>query len=246
MDTDLALVLTPCSLAAGEDPGVVLHQIKDSYISCLVENGATPVMVPSGVCASGLRALYDLTSAVLLIGGADIDPQNYGEKPHPNTKATAPKRDEVELQVARWAHQDRKPLFGICRGIQIINVALGGTLIQDIPTQKPSSTMHQTAKGRAAHPLELKQDSLLSKLLGGKTIIETNSSHHQAVANLSPELRAVGWAPDGIIEVVESKSHPFFFAVQGHPEDLWRGPVSPWSSIFRALVGAAKQFKATH
>lgn len=172
-----------------------------------------------------------------------MSPALYGEAPHPRLGAVQRERDSAELPLARWAAAEGKPLLGICRGIQVLNVALGGTLYQDLETQRPGPIDHEVSVKHECwdnldHGLMLVDDSRLAELLGG-TELAVNSLHHQAVKDLAPGLRIVGHAPDGVVEAVEGTNGHFIVGVQCHPETLWQATDSRWQNVFRAFVQAA-------
>jgi putative glutamine amidotransferase len=158
---------------------------------------------------------YERATHIFIPGGADVDPQYYGEDPHPQLGFTSPHRDRLELTLTRWALEDNKPIFGICRGHQIITVAEGGTLYQDIPDQIPDALNHRSTN----HPIEIAEDSQLAEILGTTQII-VNSLHHQAVKDVPPGWRAVAWAPDGVIEAIERDDRTAI-SVQFHPEMMY-------------------------
>jgi putative glutamine amidotransferase len=182
-------------------------------------------MIPLLDDESSLRALYDLTDGLLLPGGVDLDPATYGESPLPTCGRLDPARDRVELQFARWAIAEGKPLFGLCRGLQIVNVALGGTLYQDIAAQRSDAIKHDYfptagfARDHVAHPVTIASGSRLDALVGAVSL-GVNSMHHQAVKDLAPGLVTTAIAPDGVIEALESSGDQFVIAVQWHPESL--------------------------
>ena len=151
------------------------------------------------------------------IGGDDIDPARYGEAPHPRLGAVSPERDTAELLLARWAFTDGKPLLGICRGLQVINVARGGSLWQDLPSDHSGSLNHYASAtlqrwGTIDHPITLAEGSRLAGLLG-TTAIGVNSLHHQAVKRLGMGLRVVGYAPDSVVEAIEGEDEAFVVGV---------------------------------
>jgi putative glutamine amidotransferase len=148
--------------------------------------------------------------------------------------------DAVELALGRWALGDGKPVLGICRGQQTLNVAAGGTLYQDIASQLPGAAPHQFPEARTAlvHDLRVEPRSRLATVLG-EDRLAVNSIHHQAVERLAPDLRATAWAPDGVIEGVEHPSHPFALAVQFHPEELVPDH-APSARLFAAFVAACR------
>ena len=180
--------------------------------------------LPAALGASeALRSLYEMLDGVLLPGGADIQPSAYGAQPHPKLGRVDPALDETELQLARWALAEGKPVLGICRGQQCLNVACGGTLYQDIASEVPNALDHRHEERAAlVHDIEVDPDSLLAHLLGARRI-SVNSLHHQAVRDMAPGWIAVARAPDGIVEGMECLYHPFAVSVQFHPEELVPG-----------------------
>lgn len=170
-----------------------------------------------------LREIYQRLDGILIPGGVDLDPATFGEDRHPKLGAIDPARDRVELQLTRWAIEDKKPVLGLCRGIQVINVSLGGTLYQDIADQVPAAIKHDyfpTAgfeRDHLAHDVDLVPGSRLQKALERRRI-RVNSMHHQGIKDLAPSLVASAVAPDGLVEAVEHDSDHFLVGVQWHPE----------------------------
>jgi putative glutamine amidotransferase len=195
------------------------------YSRAVATAGGLPVMIPLLEDEDTLRALYDRLDGVLLPGGVDLDPGTYGEAPLPTCGRLDPARDRVELAFARWCIEQGKPLFGLCRGLQIVNVALGGTLYQDIAAQRSDAIKHDyfpTAgyrRDHLAHQVTVASGSRLDALVGTAPL-KVNSMHHQAVKALAPGLVSTAVAPDGLIEAVESPERPFLLGVQWHPESL--------------------------
>ena len=187
-----------------------------------------------------LRELQGL----VLTGGADVDPALYGEARHPATDMAEPGRDEFELALARSAMDRDVPLLAICRGMQVLNVAAGGTLVQDIPTEVATALGHrvETPKDAIAHQISLASGSRLGSILSGgpHAAKETavNSRHHQAVRRLATSLTASATAPDGIVEAIELPGARFCVGVQWHPENFWR--TGEFRSLFDAFVSAAR------
>lgn len=222
-------------------PPVVGH--RQGYVEAVLQAGGLPVLLPPLTDPRALRALYERLDGVLLAGGDDIDPSRYGETPHPKLGPVSPERDTAELQLARWAFADGKPLLGICRGMQVINVARGGTLWQDLPSDHPEGLDHYASATRRrweaiVHPVKLAEDARLTRLLGATTI-GFNSLHHQAVKRLGAGLRVVGRAPDGVVEAIEGDGEAFVAGVQGHPETLWQVTEPRWRRLFAAFVVAS-------
>lgn len=215
------------------------------YSAAVAAAGGAPLLVPllEGMDDAVLRAIYGRIDGLLVPGGADPDPGSYGEGRHPLCKATDPPRDRVETTLIGWALADRKPLFGICRGMQMLAVARGGTLYQDLSAQRPGTKKHDYfprqgyARNRISHTVETERGSALADLLGPGTV-EVNSMHHQGVRDPGSGVRVVARAPDGLPEGLEVPGHPFALAVQWHPEALTE--VRPaMAGLFRAFVDAA-------
>ena len=195
------------------------------YSRAVATAGGLPVMIPLLDDEDTLRALYDRMDGLLIPGGVDLDPATYGESPLPTCGRLDPARDRVELQFARWAIAESKPLFGLCRGLQILNVALGGTLYQDIAAQHRGAIKHDYfptagfSRNHLAHPVAVASGSRLDALVGTAPL-DVNSMHHQAVKDLAPGLVSSAVAPDGLIEALEGPGDQFLLGVQWHPEAL--------------------------
>lgn len=209
-------------------------------ITAVEKGGGLPVMLPSELAPGTLRQLYDRVDGVLLPGGGDVDPSRYGEGKHPETGHIDLARDEAEINVARWAVEENRPIFCICRGHQVLNVALGGTLIQDIPSQVETSEDHYFDKPRTEliHDVQIEADSRLIQIMG-QSPIGVNSIHHQAIGKIAAPLRVTAQSPNGVIEAVEIPGHHFALAVQWHPEDLTDDEVM--LRLFQAFVEKARE-----
>ena len=216
---------------------------RQTYVDAIVAAGGAPFLIPQISDETVLRQLYQTLDGLLLTGGGDIAPAQYGEEAGPHIGMVDPVRDAVELPLMRWALADHKPVLGICRGVQMINVALGGSLHQDIPTSFDTNLVHdlsfkQENWAYMAHDIRLAPDSKLARLLGS-TAFPINSLHHQSIKEVAPGLRPVGWAPDGVIEALEGTNGQFIVGVQCHPEAL-QGEADPrWQQMFREFVLAA-------
>jgi putative glutamine amidotransferase len=204
--------------------------------------GGLPVLIPTSVDTETLRALYERVDGLLLPGGSDINPAVYGADPHPTTAPPDTDRDRAEIQAARWAVADDKPLLGICRGHQLLNVALGGTLIQDIPSQIATTLIHDVPppapRSMPAHEVQIMPQSRLAQLMGLGAVV--NSLHHQAVAQPATGAAVTAFAPDGIIEALELPDKTFVVSVQWHPEDLYPDDAGA-RTLFEAFVAAARR-----
>jgi putative glutamine amidotransferase len=210
-----------------------------AYIDAIQHAGGVPVLLPPSLSGPARTALWDRLDGLILSGGGDVDPARFGEERHPATYDVSAARDELELDLAGRALREGLPLLAICRGIQVLNVALGGTLHQDIATDPGSPLAHSQSEPRdqATHAVKILAGSRLAAALG-RLELDVNSLHHQAIKDLGRGLRAVGTAPDGIVEGAEIPGHPFAVAVQWHPEELV-GHDGAARQLFRAVVEAA-------
>jgi len=204
-------------------PGIMLAGLRQTYIQAVVDAGGLPVLIPPGP-QDVLYATFARLDGLLLPGGWDVAPAEYGELPHPKLGKIEPERDALELALCRRALAEGKPMLGICRGIQVMNVAAGGTLYQDIPSQYATTICHATdqnmPRGHIVHDVLVEPSSRLAALVGDGAL-PVNSWHHQAIKVLGQGLVISARADDGIIEGVEAPEHPFAVAVQFHPEDLY-------------------------
>ena len=217
------------------------------YYLALAAAGAAPVLVPLlDDEPDALRAVYERLDGVLIPGGVDVDPEQFGETPHEKLGRIDPARDRLEIMLTRWSVEDRKPLLGLCRGLQIINVALGGTLYQDLATQVPESIKHDYfpnygfERDHLAHEVALAPASRLRHLVELDRI-PVNSMHHQGIKRLAPSLVASAVAPDGLVEAAESAEGHFLVGVQWHPE-VFEMTDPHTAHVFRAFVEAAQRY----
>ena len=214
------------------------------YVLTLTAAGAIPWLVPL-VDDETLRGIYDALDAVFLPGGADIDPATYGSDPHPLCDRTDRERDRVEVALARWALEEDKPVLGVCRGMQLINVAAGGSLYQDLAQEFPGALKHDYfpfrgqafARDYLAHEVLVTEGSRLAHLMGSGPL-KVNSMHHQGVRVLGRGLVATALSPDGLIEAIEGDRDGYLVAVQWHPEALTDGDART-RGIFTDFIGAA-------
>jgi putative glutamine amidotransferase len=209
------------------------------YIDALKEVGAAPVLIPLDLGTETLRAVYERLDGLFMAGGGDIDPLCYRQSAHPATGGIDSLRDETELTLIRWALEDGLPLLGVCRGVQTLNVAAGGTLIQDVPVQVPNAMRHQwfpeKPRDWVAHDIATTRGTRLADILGAESRV--NSFHHQAVEQIAPGFKVAAVAPDGVIEAIEwDKS--FAIGVQWHPESLIHSDKRMYA-LFDTFVRAA-------
>ena len=221
-------------------PNLPLFAINQPYVRAVELGGGAPVVVPPYVDEKKLRAIFECLDGLILSGGGDVLPALYGEEDGGLLWRVDEQRDRTELALARWALAERLPLLAICRGLQVLNVATGGTLVQDIPTQIPDSLPHSNpVAGRplpsVAHAVEVASGSRLAMLLGAGEL-GVNSAHHQAAKTIGTGLAVAARAPDGVVEGLELAEHPFCIAVQWHPEVM----VESWPVMRRLFEGLAK------
>jgi putative glutamine amidotransferase len=220
------------------------------YVLTLAQAGGIPWVIPLMPDDLGtLRGIYEQLDGILLPGGVDMAPDSYGAAPHPRLGRTDPDRDRTELQLVHWAIEDRKPVLGICRGVQVINVAAGGTLYQDLETEVAGSLKHdyfpkngQNPRDQLVHDVRIPDCTRLGRILQENNA-RVNSMHHQGIREVAPMLVPSAFAPDGVIEGIESTSDHFLVGVQWHPEDLTQ---KDWHmrQLFKALLDAANEWRA--
>jgi putative glutamine amidotransferase len=225
--------------------GGIVAGVGVSYVRAVEAGGAIPLLVQLTDDQEVLSALYERVDGLLFTGGGDVDPSHFGSDRHPMCGAPEELRDEVELWLARRALADGMPMLGICRGIQLLNVALGGTLFQDIPSEIEGALDHyasRNAEGRALmpHTIAIEPGTWLAEQLGA-TEVPANTFHHQALQQVAPGLRVIAHAPDGVIEAVEGTGPSFIAGVQCHPEDLWDRAEPRWAGLFSGFVDVVRR-----
>jgi len=220
--------------------------VNAAYLGAVQQAGGIPVLLQPQLEPPARAELLKRLQGILLTGGGDVDPARFGEAPHPTTADVSAARDGLEVDLTRWAIETRTPLLAICRGLQVLNVALGGSLHQDIPSALGSPLDHRQADllGRSrstpVHHVKVQDGSRLAGILGALEV-DVNSFHHQAINRLGRGLRDVAWAPDSIVEGVELVDDSrFVVGVQWHPEELV-GHDRTARNLFRALVERARE-----
>lgn len=233
--------LTTYRKVAAQASPIPLMALMPTYIEAVTAAGGIPVLIPLGLDEDALRALLSRLDGLILTGGGDIAGEYYRSEHNDFIFDVDTDRDRVELFLAREAVSQNKPLLAICRGHQMLNVALGGTLYEDILEWMPGAIKHdffgEFPRNHQAHPVAIEPGSKLAAALGRREA-SVNSLHHQGIRDLAPGLKAAAHAPDGLIESVEAEGHPFALGVQWHPENLIHDEPD-MLSLFRGLVAAA-------
>lgn len=241
------LIGITCSMGLGiysmtqENMPQLQHRMGDSYIKAITNAGGIPVIIPNNADLSVIRELVDRLDGVLLSGGGDVDPNLYGQRPNGHLGSVNPRRDASEIAIARYVlNETDKPLLGICRGIQVMNVAMGGTLYIDLPSEgKLAHSLGMYQRDQVTHEVTVVKDSRLASIMG-KGQGWVNSFHHEAVKDLADCFTASAVSdPDGVIEAIELPGDRFAVGVQWHPEELTARDEA--MSLFKAFVNAASK-----
>jgi len=216
--------------------------IANNYLEAIRFGGGVPLLMPLMADTNELRTAANVCDGFLYTGGPDINPFRFGEETLRGCGAVYPERDRMEEELFHIAMENNKPVLGICRGIQVLNVFLGGTLYQDIDSQYTSDLLisHSQKSGRTvlSHSVIVEQNSLLFNILG-KDYIQVNSFHHQAIKDIAPALQIAGISSDNLIEAVYHPNHKFFLAVQWHPEHLYAVNEDA-AKVFIAFINACR------
>jgi len=213
--------------------------LMQSYVNAVIQAGGVPVLIPSLIAEDGWDALYSRLDGILFTGGGDISLEHFPGEPHPRIDDVDQVRDSIELKFVNTAASDGKPFLGICRGCQVVNVALGGTLYTHIPDQLPNALDHDYPGNKRTvlvHEVKIEEATRIAEIYC-EPIIKVNSLHHQGLKDIAPSLRVAGHAPDGLVEAIELPNHPFGLAVQWHPE--WLTDQEATRNLFRKFVEAA-------
>jgi putative glutamine amidotransferase len=219
--------------------------LRARYVRAIEELGGIPLVLPLVAAAGDRRRLLESVDGLLLTGsGPDLPPRLYGEKQRYKFPLVSERRANFEMEMVRLARQRDLPVLGICGGMQAMNVACGGSLFQDIPSQVPRAMDHRQKKRAVfvSHAVTVVPKSLLKQVVGKDTLM-VNSSHHQSVKAVAPSLIASAVAPDGIVEAIESPAHRFLLAIQWHPEFLFDRHTAH-RRLFEALLRAARRTRA--
>jgi len=230
-------ITTNQSTNAYGQPTIMLMQ---SYVNAVIQAGGVPILIPSLITEDGWDAAYSRLDGILFSGGGDISLDFFTGDPHPRIDNVDVQRDSVELKFVQAAASDGKPFLGICRGCQVVNVALGGTLYTHIPDQLPNALDHDYPGNKRTvlvHEVKIDEGTRVAEIYG-EPIIKVNSLHHQGLKDIAPSLRVAGHSSDGLVEAVELPHHPFGLAVQWHPE--WLTDQASTRNLFRKFVESAE------
>jgi len=224
--------------------GITCHQeysankltVNKNYIYAIEKNGALPLVLPDVAALDMVLNHCDIIDGLLLTGGVDVDPRYFGEQPL-GTREITPERDSYEMALTGEFLARDKPIFAICRGLQVLNICAGGDIHQDINCQpgKVIKHMQEAPKWYPSHKISIKSDSKLSKITG-KLQLQVNSFHHQSPRRVAQGFQASAWSEDGIIEAIESNSHRFVLGVQWHPEQMLAR--TEQKKLFQAFIKA--------
>lgn len=224
----------------GQDSdGHPIIAVQHTYVKAVTSAGGVAVLIPSILPEDDLAQLYSQLNGILFTGGGDVSLDYFAGSPHPRIDGVDDARDATEISLMRASVNDGKPLLGICRGAQVMNVALGGTLYTHIIDQHKGAIDHDypgNLRRTIVHPVNVDETSRAAEIFG-ETLLNVNSLHHQGLKDIAPILRVVGHAPDGLVEVVEISEHPYAVAVQWHPE--WLTDQIPMQRLFKSFVDAA-------
>lgn len=249
--TPLPKPLIGCTTYYKPFPGestLSMYALTTSYVHAIKAAGGIPILIPLGLEEADMEAIFARLDGVLMPGGGDIDPRAYGGKIHETVRDIDPHRDRAEFWMAQQAVVRRKPLLAICRGHQVLNVALGGTLYEDVAAMKADAIRHDfyrtSPRNYLAHTVTLTPGSLLAEQFR-QTEITVNSLHHQGVREMASELVATAVAPDGLVEGMEVPGHPYAVSVQWHPENLVEDDET-MLNLFRGFVTAASRTPAAN
>ena len=214
--------------------------LMQSYVHAVMQAGGVPVLVPSHVAEDGWDAIYARLDGILFSGGGDIGLEHAPGEPHARIDDVDLLRDSSVLKMVQAAASDGKPFLGICRGCQVMNVALGGTLYTHLPDQLPNALDHSypgNMRTVLVHEIKIEEGTRLAEIFG-EPIIHVNSLHHQGLKDIPSTVRVAGHAPDGLVEAIELPEHPFGLAVQWHPE--WLTDQESTRNLFRNFVQVAE------
>ena len=222
-----------------DSDGHPLTALQHSYLNSIVQAGGMPIPIPSMLTEEDFLDLYSRLDGILFSGGGDVSLEYFNGSDHPRIGEVDKRRDTTEITLMRTAVNDGKPILGICRGAQVMNVALGGTLYTHIHDQLKGALDHDypgDLRRVLVHPVNVDETTRSAEIFG-ETLLNVNSLHHQGLKDIAPSLRVAGHSPDGLVEVVEIPNHPYAVAVQWHPEWLTDQPAM--QRLFKSFVDAS-------
>jgi putative glutamine amidotransferase len=228
-----------CHAFAGSIPRSALVQM---YVDALDGAGGASIGIPLGLSLESLERVYSVLDGILLPGGDDVGPERYGHGRHPNLGAVDANRDELEITVASWALRDDKPVLGICRGIQVLAVAAGGTLYQDLQSEWSGARAHDVREFGTeflSHSISVQAGTILYRAMG-RASVAVNSLHHQAVRDVPSGFIVSARSDDGVVEGIEMPEQRFMVGVQCHPERIWDTTAPEFKRLFESFVEAAE------
>lgn len=225
-----------------------VYAAKHTFMQAVERAGGVPLIIPMYESPENADQLLSMADGLLLADGNDVSSEHYNETPR-DVRGNDPERDEFELRLLKRAEEKHMPVLGVCRGMQLMNVARGGTLYQDVMSERPDTKNHDgylevKSTEHLAHSLAIEPDSQLADILGTATI-GSNTHHHQAVKDLGTSLVVNARAEDGVIEGIEDTSGPYFVGVQPHPESIFQRAETRWSKLFESFVQAAKVYRGS-
>ena len=239
------LIGIPCHALIRAETGRPIYANNRAYVHAVESAGGVPILIPMVNDLNILTTLLTRLDGLLLPGGIDLHPNRYGEEVHPLTEEADLELDEFEITLASWAFQEDIPVLGVCRGMQLINIAFGGSLYQDIDEQYPESIGHthrNLPRTHLAHRISVDPGSRMEKILGTQAVW-VNSLHHQAIKEPGKGVRITGRAPDGIPELLEVSGYRFVMAAQCHPEEIYS--IEPaFARLFSVFVQASSSLLA--
>ena len=233
------LIGIPCHAGLRAETERPIYYNNRTYANVVEHAGGTPILIPILNDLDSLDTLLPRLDGLLISGGIDVDPLYYNEEPHPLLGETNPQLDKLEIKLIQWALKHRKPTLGICRGMQVMNVALGGTLYQDLNAEVPGCLRHANwdlPRNKLVHRVDVAPGSRMESVLGVRELC-VNSLHHQAVKEPGENVFISGYSEDGVAEMLEVADHPFMMAVQCHPEELYMES-EIWQRAFSTFVNA--------
>ena len=229
--------------------GITCHNLANSpvqssvvqeYVETILAAGGAPLAIPFGLDDDSLTSVYSVLDGLLLPGGADVAPERYGQVRHPKLGSVDEPSDQLELRITQWALRDDLPILAICRGIQVLAVAGGGTLYQDLPSQWGRHVLPGKDKQHLVEAIAIEADSHLARAIGTASSW-VNSLHHQAVREVPSGFGVTARSEDGIVEAIEATDRSFVVGVQCHPEGMWRTAAPEYAGLFAAFVQAARE-----